>query len=242
MLRPVHAGILIVALLSGCSKGGSTPTGPGGGSGNHNPTVSVNTNSTHLTYGVVATITVNASDPDGDQLTFAYAGAGGTVSASGPTATTATFTAGTQWGPASVTVTVSDGKGGSAQTTASMYVQNPAPPRLCLSRGTPCTTSYNVVLTPGEAIVVTEIAAKNLYDNNCFPIVTYSSPGLPIGASQAHEFTDVGCLECTSSPNATISDWAVDIFGHRAEPDGGAFHIQIGYNPTDSIRQPKCSP
>jgi len=242
MLRITPVAILVVAVLSGCSKGGGAPTSPGGGSTNHNPTVSVNTNTTHLAYGGGATITVVASDPDGDQLTFAYAGAGGTVSSSGPTATTANFTAGTQWGPASVTVTVTDGKGGSVQGTATMYVRNPAPPRLCLNRGTPCTTSYNLTLTPDEAIVVTEIAAKNLYDNGCFPIVTYTSPGLAIAASQTHEFTDVGCLECTSSPNATISDWAVDVFGHRAEPDGGAFHVQIGYNPTDSIRQPKCSP
>src|SRR5258705_4814630 len=192
MLRPAHAGILIAFLLSGCSKSGSTPTGPGGGGGNHNPTVSVNTNTTHLAYSGGATITVTASDPDGDQLMFAYAGVGGTVSASGPTATTASFTAGTQWGPAFVTVTVTDGKGGSAQATASMYVQNPAPPRLCLSRGTPCTTSYKMTLTPDEAIVVTEIAAKNLYDNGCFPIVTYTSPGLAISASQTHELTDVG--------------------------------------------------
>jgi hypothetical protein len=242
MLRTTIA-ILALAMLSGCSKGGSAPTNPGGGGAtNHNPTVSVNTSTTHLAYGGGATITVTASDPDGDQLTFAFAGAGGTVSASGPTATTASFTAGTQWGPASVTVTVTDGRGGSSQATATMYVRNPAPPRLCLNRGTPCTTSYNMTLTPDEAIVVTEIAAKNLYDSGCFPIVNYASPGLAIAASQTHEFTDVGCLECTSSANAAISDWAVDIFGRRAEPDGGTFHVQLGYNPTDAIRQPKCTP
>lgn len=225
-----------------CSKSGSSPTAPpGGGNGNHNPTANANTSTTHLSYGGTATITVTATDADGDQLTIGYTATGGTVSASGPTATTAIFTAGSQWGPASVTVTVSDGKGGSVQATTTMYIRNPTPPSLCFNHGTPCGTGYNLTLTVAEAIVVTEIAAQNRYDGDCFPIVNYPGTGLSIAANVAHEFGDLGCLSCTSSPNAEIASWTVDVFGRRAEPDGGGFHVRYIYSPT-SPAQPQCSP
>jgi hypothetical protein len=189
----------------------------------------------------MATITVTASDADGDQLSFSYAASGGTVQASGPSATTASFTAGTAFGPASVTVTVTDGKGGSTQTTANLYVQNPSPPALCFDRGDPCATSYSMTVTPAEAIVVTEVAAQNRYDGNCFPIVQYGASPVVIGAHQSHQFSDLGCLEWTSSSNASISDWTIDVYGRRAEPDGGTFHVRFTYAPKGTV-QPQCSP
>jgi hypothetical protein len=241
MIRIAPVAILVVAVVSGCSKGGGgTPTGPGGGGPtNHNPTVSVNTNTTHLAYGGGATITVTASDLDGDQLAFAYTGAGGTVSSSGTTATTASFTAGTAWGPASVTVTVTDGKGGSAQATALMYIQNPTPPRICCSQGAGCGSSYYVLVTPDESIIVTQAIAEDYTNNACLTNVSYPIPGLAIGASQGHQFTDLGCLACQGNVH---DDWIIHVIGRRPEPDGGSFHAQIGYNPTDNFRQPRCSP
>jgi hypothetical protein len=227
----------IIVLLAGCGGGGgSAPTQPPPSTGNHNPALSVNASTTHLAYGGGASISVTASDPDGDQLTFSYTATGGSVSASGPTATTAAFTAGSQWGPASVTVTVSDGRGGSAQATAAMYVQNPSPPILCFGLGS--SSAKDLTVTPAEAIVVTSVAAQNLYDGNCFASQNFLPAGTAVGAHETREFGV--SLVCSSSPNASISDWAVDVSGWRAEPDGGAFHVHFNYGP-NGIVQPQCS-
>src|SRR6185503_712597 len=174
------------------------------------------------------------------QLTFSYSAVGGTVASSGPTATAATFTAGSQWGPCSVTVTASDGKGGSTQAIATMYIQNPSAPSLCFSKGSPCTVKYRLDVTPREAVVVTQIVAGNRTDNNCVMFINYSGAGLALGANVPHEFADLGCLECSSSQNAMNADWDIDVTGHRAEPDGGTFHVHYTYFP--SLTTAQCSP
>lgn len=67
------------------------------------------------------TLTVTATDPDGDALTYDFsldgAGALGT-----PTANTVAYTAGADFGGASITVTVSDPSGATAEATLAMHV------------------------------------------------------------------------------------------------------------------------
>ncbi len=228
--------LLITLALSSCSKGSSPTKPPGGGSGNHSPAVSVNSSTTHLSYSGTATITVTASDVDGDQLSFSYTATGGTVSASGPTATTATFTAGTHWGPCSVTVTVSDGKGGSTPATATMYVRNPDPPQFVLEPvstgacgpGTVNPTGFELQITSPEAITVTDIAM--LPQTFCTPACGmsrhYRTP-IAFSAGQAYLWSDGGCwLQscCQSYGCSDCRPWAITISGNRPEPDGGSFY------------------
>ena len=245
MFRPARIGILFLALVCACSKGGNGPTNPtggggGGGGGNHPPTLSVNTSTTHLTYGAPATITVTASDPDGDQLSFAYAAAGGTVSSSGPTATTAAFTAGNQWGPASVTVTVSDGKGGTAQAIASMYVRNPNPPAITLAAvgsatcgyGTANPDCFEIQMTPAEAVLINDFYISGHDDvhnpSYCGNLAVggWHYSAVPVGAAQRYVFaatSGAACAACQSCDGISELLWDVVIKGQRPEPDGGSF-------------------
>lgn len=220
-------------LAAGCSKSGSSPTSPSdGGSTNHNPTLNVNTSTTHLVYGGTATISVTATDPDGDAVTLSYAATGGTTSSSGPTATTATFTAGSQWGPAVVTVTASDGKGGTAQATAAMYIRNPNPPAFVIE-GTGSTScggaNFLVQATSPEAVLVTNFS--------CFPRDAgstcsgaswhYSTP-VSLPANQGYTFNYPGGNgPCAGNTDCTRY-WQVGIVGQRPEPDGGTFTWSIG--------------
>lgn len=227
--------VTAAAALVGCSGGGGsgTPTAPGG-SGNHAPTVNVNTSATHLTYGGVATITATAADADGDQLTFSYTATGGTVSASGPTATAATFTAARQWGPALVTVTASDGRGGSAAATSSMYVRNPNPPAFslakvmtarCTDQVPPWPDCSQVQVTTPEAIVLTGFSISGTYDSGCHAGWDYNDVAVGAGQSRVLEWPghpDV-CAMCTPCHNRDVWDWRVLLWGRRPEPDGGSF-------------------
>ena len=234
--------LALTLLLTGCGGGGSDPTGPGGGGGggggtNHAPTVSINTNTTHLAYGGQATITVSATDVDGDQLAYNYTAAAGTISSSGPTATSATFTAGSQWGAASVTVTVSDGKGGQAQATASMYVRRPDLPHICIRPGTGCGNVYKVALYPGEALIVTDMALNPYGAGQCSLFKHYGTAGLSLAAWTEHSFDDIPCPTCPADP--TNSTWYVTVTGHRPEPDGGDFVVTLGpWNPANATSTP----
>jgi hypothetical protein len=68
----------------------------------------------------VVNITVLAVDPDGDPLTYSYVVTGGAISGIGPNVS---WTAPSTPGAHSVTVTVSDGKGGTATGNGSLTVQ-----------------------------------------------------------------------------------------------------------------------
>jgi hypothetical protein len=73
---------------------------------------SVNANAT-------TTVTVTATDPDGDALTYSYTPNGGAISGSGASAV---WTAPSTEGSYSVSVTVTDGKGGTATMSGSLVV------------------------------------------------------------------------------------------------------------------------
>lgn len=81
------------------------------------PTVTVNPPS--VPANGIATVTVASSDPDGDQLTYGYTVSGGAIA---PNGNTATWTAPSIAGAYSVTVTVSDGKGGQASNNGTLNV------------------------------------------------------------------------------------------------------------------------
>lgn len=66
-----------------------------------------------------STLTCTARDPDGDTLTYSWSATGGTISGSGQGAT---WTAPNSIGTYTITCTVSDGRGGTAQRSVSINV------------------------------------------------------------------------------------------------------------------------
>lgn len=90
---------------------------------NKAPTIaSVVVNPATVNANGIATVSVTANDPDGDALTYAYNVSGGSIIGNGASAT---WTAAAQEGSYSVSVTVTDGKGGQASSNASLTVLAP---------------------------------------------------------------------------------------------------------------------
>jgi len=219
--------LALASSVAGCGKGGdaAAPTLPPPGGGNHDPTVNLDIDPTHLAYRQTATLTVSASDPDGDQVTFTWSAVLGTVLSSGPTATSASFTAGNHWGQASVTVTASDGKGGTAQATALTYIRNPSPPGFALtpvaSTVSGC-TGFALQFTPGEDVLVSALYIwPRDVSSGCNQSRSYSPPR-SVSGGQPYVVRDPGCLwpECLG---VSILRYEVVISGRRPEPDGGSF-------------------
>jgi outer membrane protein OmpA-like peptidoglycan-associated protein len=73
--------------------------------------------------GRTSTVTANAQDPDGDAITYQWTAPAGTVTS--PTMRQSPWTAPNTPGPVTLTVRVSDGKGGTAQATVTIQVTQP---------------------------------------------------------------------------------------------------------------------
>lgn len=87
---------------------------------NRNPVVSsVSVTPGSVNANGIATVTVVATDPDNDALTYVYQVTGGAITGAGPTVS---WTAPSAEGAHSVTVTVTDGKGGSATGNGALTV------------------------------------------------------------------------------------------------------------------------
>jgi hypothetical protein len=90
---------------------------------NRPPTISCATDRSPILPGERATITSTASDPDGDPLTYSYAPSGGQIVGSGEKVTF--DSTGLQPGSYSIKCSVSDGRGGTADSSTSVDVQQP---------------------------------------------------------------------------------------------------------------------
>jgi outer membrane protein OmpA-like peptidoglycan-associated protein len=93
---------------------------------NQNPTISCSTDRSPIMPGERTGITSTASDPDGDPLTYSYSATAGQVSGDGPKATF--DSTGLQPGSYTIKCGVSDGKGGTAESSTNVDVQQPPPP------------------------------------------------------------------------------------------------------------------
>ncbi len=93
---------------------------------NQNPTISCTTDRSPIMPGERTGITSVASDPDGDPLTYSYSAASGQVTGDGAKATF--DSTGLQAGSYPVKCMVSDGRGGTAESSTNVDVQQPPPP------------------------------------------------------------------------------------------------------------------
>jgi outer membrane protein OmpA-like peptidoglycan-associated protein len=90
---------------------------------NRPPTVRAACDPCTVEVGRTATITADAQDPDGDPLTYQWTGSAGTITS--PTSRQSPWTAPNQEGPVNFTVTVNDGRGGTARGTVTIQVTRP---------------------------------------------------------------------------------------------------------------------
>ncbi|MGZ4816325.1 MAG: outer membrane beta-barrel protein [Terriglobales bacterium] len=100
------------------------------------PTASCSANPTTVRAGDPSTITVTAGNPDNRPLTYNYTTSAGRVAGNGASATL--DTAGANAGPITVTATVSDDRGLTANCNATVNVEVPPPPPQASNIGT-CT-------------------------------------------------------------------------------------------------------
>jgi outer membrane protein OmpA-like peptidoglycan-associated protein len=91
---------------------------------NHPPVCNASADRTTLLSGERTRLQANASDPDGDPLTYQWSATAGQITGTGDTVS---FVADGP-GPATITVMVNDGKGGSTPCTVAMTVQSPPLP------------------------------------------------------------------------------------------------------------------
>ena len=117
-----------------------TPPPPPPAPANRPPTVSVTCEPSPVLPGQVSKCRATASDPDGDPLTYAWSAGSGRISGTG--AQVSLDTAGIKAADCTpVTVKVSDGRGGTAEATTRVCVQEPPKPKpeavSCTSGGFP---------------------------------------------------------------------------------------------------------
>jgi hypothetical protein len=123
----VLASLLVVPLVA-CGGGAPpTTTPPPTPTGNQPPVIaSLTPEATTLLTNTETKITCSASDPDGDTLTYTWSATGGTIT--GTLNNIAVWQAPNFVGEFTVTVTVSDGKGGTAAQSLTLSVLANRPP------------------------------------------------------------------------------------------------------------------
>jgi outer membrane protein OmpA-like peptidoglycan-associated protein len=99
------------------------PPAPAPVAQNRPPVVKAQCDPCTVEVGRNSTVTASASDPDGDMLTYRWASPQGVLT--NPTERQTLWTAPQQEGPVAITVTVNDGRGGTASDTVSITVTRP---------------------------------------------------------------------------------------------------------------------
>jgi hypothetical protein len=157
----VFVAITLALVMTGCSKDEDTP--PAVAPANIAPTATVSVNPTSVAPGATAQITVTAADANGDVLTYAYSANGGAVNGSGASVS---WTAPSTAGSYQVTVTVTDGRGGSVSANGSLTVTAVGP--------MPTQITGTATLPPGSSVDLSNAVVRIFLDeaswNNFLPV------------------------------------------------------------------------
>gem|GEM_PF-1991651 len=172
---------------------------------NHAPVISsLTADPASISTGAVTTITCAASDPDSDPLTYNWSAASGTISGSGAQVT---WTAPASSSTYTIFCTVSDGNGGSAQTSVSVG----AYPHELPDTG----QEQSYTTTPGEDHDYQPAASQPSYTDNGDGTTTDNKTGLmwvkdgnSAGCNNGSSLTWEAALNfCEGLPYAGYSDW-----------------------------------
>ncbi|MGC1619682.1 MAG: OmpA family protein [Candidatus Acidiferrum sp.] len=168
--------------------------------------------------GDFVAVRADASDPDNDPLTYSWTSTGGAVEGSGPEARW--NSSGTTSGTYTVNVRVDDGRGGTADCSATIQVQPPRnhPPTMSCSADR---TSVPV----GDTVHIT--AAANDPDNDPLTYSWKSSGGEVRGSDASVRFETAGL----SPGNYTVD-------GHVDDGRGGTADCELGIE----VQQPPPPP
>ncbi len=144
--------------------------------------------------GAQVTLSGTGSDPDGDPLTFAWSGPCGSASVA-----LATLTC--PLGSSTMTLTVSDGRGGTASDTVFVTVRDTTPPTLTLPANITAAARSSAGAAVNYAATATDLVHGALVPS-CSP-----APGatFPIG------MTTVNCLVADASGNSASGSFSVTV-------------------------------
>ncbi|MCX5784055.1 MAG: hypothetical protein NTX59_00010 [Elusimicrobia bacterium] len=180
----VSSGTYSIACAVSDGQGGSAQSGVNVAvsAGNYAPVISSFTvNPPSISTGMITTITCNAADPDGDALTYVWDAASGTISGIGPQIS---WTAPLSSAAYSISCAVSDGNGGSVQSSTNIVVSavNHAPVIISLtasptsiSTGTAATITCAASDPDGDALTYAWSAASGTLAGSGYQI-TWTAP------------------------------------------------------------------
>ena len=181
--------------------GGNPPPPPP----NHPPTVSLSADPTKVFAGSGDGIALKAqcSDPDNDQLTYKYTATGGTVEGTGADARW--NSTGVQPGKYTITATCDDGRGGTANATTDVTVEEKpnTPPVVSSCAADPST------ITVGQKSTVTTTATDA--DNDQLTYSYTTTGGHVTGSGASVQFDSTGVAPGPYTINCSASD------GHGGE-------------------------
>src|SRR6476661_9368872 len=175
--------------------GGNPPPPPP----NHPPTVTLSANPTKVFAGSNDTITVNAqaADPDNDTLTYKWTATGGTVEGTGAEARW--NSTGVQPGKYTITGTVDDGRGGTANATTDVTVEEkPNTPPTISCAANPAT------VTAGQSATITSTASDA--DNDKLTYSYKASGGNVSGTGATAQFDSKGLAPGNYTITCHVSD------------------------------------
>lgn len=169
---------------------------------NHEPSVTCSASPTVLTIGVDSmkvALTASGSDPDNDVLVYRWTSSSGTITGDGPNVTL--DLSGASPGSYSATVTVDDGKGGTATCSSSVMVKEK--PNACPSVRLSAEPS---VVTEGDNTQITLRAAGSDPDGDALTYTWFSSRGQVAGRGATITLDSTGFQAGTVTVRVTVSD------------------------------------
>lgn len=176
--------------------GGNPPPPPP----NHPPTVTVTANPTKVFAGSTepVVLTAQCTDPDNDPLTYKWSATGGSIDGNG--AEVRWNPSGVKEGTYTVTVVCDDGRGGTANATANIAVEQKPnqPPIVSNCAANPATINV------GQKSTITTTASDP--DNDPLTYSYTTSGGKVTGSGQSVQFDSTGTAPGTYTVNCHVSD------------------------------------